>query len=395
MTELLSTPAMKEAVKAGKTEVEATIPKAPGSKLIDDLSDEFFERVKAGEPIDDIIENFHADFSDDVGEKVADDIVNALLNPNTNELPENSFKVLQRARQKLFDMKEEATGEHQRDLSRLYDDLTGEMVKLNDDFGKANATYAAELAKVDILRDNTLMAAVVDLKNGNFDLAVNKTMQMPIPVLEKFMKVLDDPEAFKNVAKSYLNNKLQTAKAGRDVASNLINAKEFKNIEVILGKQEAAALKAVVDAESKIAKTGKSVSGGSDTAYKAQAAQQVDEMTGQAKAPISAQNVAATAANPVSTMIAKGVDIVLNQFRPGVDKAFLNELAETLVISAPKGIAAMEKILKARQLTAAEIKALKPYLEDFLGAGRSARMAPVTSTSGQITANNQRKKKKK
>lgn len=396
---LLTTDVMKKAVREASEEINSVKQKAPTNKLIEDLSDELAARVKAGESVDDIIEEFHADFSEDVDPKTADAIVKDLLNPDVSNLSDNSFKVLQRAWQKVRDQIDELRADGKREYAmeindNIFKPLTAELNK-NKAFEKANLEYAVQMGKVDALKDNKLMAQIGDLADGNFEQALPKIFAMPESTLKEFMSVVGDKEAFKEVAKGFLMKRLQSARGAGDVASKLISKDEYRSLEIMLGKQEAKTLKDMVDAESRVARTGRSVGGGSDTAPKAQAAQKIDEMTGQQEAPTIGTQTASALSGGLKSMAGKLVDKVISFFRPGGDPKLVTELADILVLNAQKGPEAINKILKARGLTKAEIKAMEPYLAEFQAAAQGAQQAPGASVTGMVNANTNTKKKKK
>lgn len=376
--EILSTPAMRDAVSAARRDVEATIPKGTqDSGLITDISNKMFDRVRTGQSIDDLVE---------LGAK------------DSSKLADNSFDILTEARRKLGQQLEDPSTSNslKRELGILHKDLTTEMNRLSPGdkgFEGANAAFSAQMAKVDTLTKSSQIDALRDLADGNVNLALGKIMRMPPTDLEKLINTVDDPQAFQDLARGFLRQKLDTARGSGDVASKLVSKGEWKNLETLLGKEEAASMRAMIDAESKIAKSGRSVTGGSDTVPKAQAAQTLDELSGQGNAPL--QTASSMIGTTIPSTILRSIKTVLGTFAPKGNPEAVAELADTLVLSAPKGIQAMEKILKARGFEAAELRRMRPYLQEWQDALRGGGAGVTTSLTGQVQANTKPQKKKK
>lgn len=376
--QLLSTDYVKEAVNGARKTVEAPLPNkgVAATKADDSLTGEslfndnsMFGKAQRGEPIK---------FTEE------------------GRLADNSYEILAQARRNLKSMQEspDFSLTEKRDIGLLEERLTTEMMNISDQnggaFGKANAEYALQLSKVDALRKPTI-EAIKDLAGGNVQLALGKLMRLPPKDLEDFVKVIDDKDAFKDAALGYVRQKLDQARGTKEVASKLISAGEWKNLNTLLGDDQAQALKATIDAESKLAKSTAKVSGGSDTTSKLNAQGTLAEMSGEGN-NLQIGNVPQNAVG----IVTKIANFALSAFNKGPGEGNpqnVKELADALVLSLPKGIEAMEKVLKARGLKDAEVASLKDYLLQAESALKGTSIGMITSATGQIQAKKGKKKK--
>lgn len=362
--ELLTVPEIQKAVALAREDIQGPLSRKEHLKA---LADQFTARVKMGMPIDD------------------------LMKPWPMDLPDNSFAVLKLATTKLGILAKETSN------PKLKSDLFDKLRNLKEAMyaespgralEKADAQYAAIKSKVDFLKDNQIKA-IEALANGDVTKAIPKIIAMSPQDLQSTVGLFGD---LKDVAYSFVKNKVDTSVAQGNIASKLWTPKQWKNIETLLGKDRADELKTVADTYSRIGKTNSQM-GGSDTIPKAAA---IDEINQQGADSQQLHRVAASAVSgSVVGTIRNAAATVLNAFRPKADPAMLDSFAENIAVNASKGMKAMIKVLKAKGLQEKEIAAMEPYLKDWQAMFKSGGVAPQAEFTGKVLSKREADKQKR
>lgn len=235
----------------------------------------------------------------------------------------------------------------------------------------------------DVLRGKAA-TAINDLAKGNVNLAANKLVSMPhddfmqmMALVNKSPDFVNNPNAWKNVGKSYLMDKMSIALKTKNVASKLISDKEWKNLGPMLG-DEADSIRAYVDAESRLAQTGQSLGKGSHTAPMSKVSDKLDEFAG-GNPGEDASHVAAGSAHGI---LFKTLGTVLGGFKKDLNEKQLDQLAQTLILNPNKGIGAIRHLLRERKFKEEEISAIAPYIENMKNGLYGAAGGIPTKVSG-------------
>lgn len=363
--ELLTTPTLKQAVNEARADLEKPLTEKQ-------LAQKVVDRVKRGMTVDE------------------------LLDPNKQAIPDNDFNLLRLAKNKLDNQIDDTKNNAlKRNIGDVKRELEIEMDRLNPtELVAADAEFAKLMSQSDVLRSDA-MKVITGLSEGEgIESALPKLMRLTPESLKQVTGILtskaetaqQNSAILKDAAKKYLLGKFKNAAASKEVASKLISTGEKTNLKTLLGEQEFKKLMTTVDAESRVARSTKSLTGGSDSIPKAAGVEKLNELTGGSEEPFNV--LASVTSGSVKSTLANTMKIFLRSFSRERDPVKVSELADTLLLNLPKGRKAVENVLKQRGMKAAELRAIRPHIKEWQALLQGGGQGISTSLEGQALADN-------